>query len=457
MPMSEALASTLLPKRSDHEALASSLLPSAAIPVVHDQTLAAIGTNAIRFVRGLPSHSHCRGPLIDTLTRGVESKAAAVAFGVSPSTVAHSHEPTAGSEWQQQRYATGSTRRRLPAAEHDAIAAWICTECPTHSGSPSSRLSQYGSNHSLYLRYTAATEQIVMQAARAAGLDPGTHTDWAEYAARANADTVHLLNVRHALRNMAVRREREAVLMGLHKRLGHSSSVRGLAGNAPLLTGVFAFAGALLPIAPRSESAFERIRSAMPIRHMPDPMPQYDCRACYAAQHANTDDERNAGAAHAELVRVQRAAMRRAIRTTVDDVGAAVILQDFTSIDLQSNVAAPPSERARAILRALIVVIIHGERFHYVVFLCTADAAVSADFFFIRAAWLHLLAWRDGPLTAYHRLQIWSDGSAGQFKNRYALTFYAGLHAGGRHVTVDFSAPHHGHSSADAAAGRIKE
>ena len=145
-----------------------------------------------------------------------------------------------------------------------------------------------------------------------------------------------------------------------------------------------------------------------------------------------------------------------------------MITQDFTTIELGANVSATLSERAAAKIRTLIMAIETGDKqHHHRVFLCSNDESESSDFFFLRAAWYQLLR-QDSSYTppidmtvrSAKRIDVWSDGASGQFKQRYALMmFYNLLRLGGGLVPfrVNFLAPGHGHSLADACAARLKQ
>jgi len=152
----------------------------------------------------------------------------------------------------------------------------------------------------------------------------------------------------------------------------------------------------------------------------------------------------------------------------VRTAAGVVITQDFTTIELGANVSATLSERAAAKIRTLIMAIETGDKqHHHRVFLCSNDESESSDFFFLRAAWYQLLR-QDSSYTppidmtvrSAKRVDVWSDGASGQFKQRYALMmFYNLLRLGGGLVPfrVNFLAPGHGHSLADACAARLKQ
>jgi hypothetical protein len=103
----------------------------------------------------------------------------------------------------------------------------------------------------------------------------------------------------------------------------------------------------------------------------------------------------------------------------------AVVTQDFTSFALGPNVGASRPDRDDAKIRALIFVLETGDKIHhYRIFLCTGPESESSDYYFVRAAWFHLLVDGqpscvvDADIRKARLIDVWSDGCSGQFKSR---------------------------------------
>jgi len=227
-------------------------------------------------------------------------------------------------------------------------------------------------------------------------------------------------------------------------------------------------------LVPRSAEVIHRLlRRVLHVRRMRESWGEFDCKRCitYAAaeQRRATAAQQpgDDGGVHKRIRYAQQQAYHDAwqLADALGDAGC-VVIQDFTTLELGANVSASPAERSGAKVRALIMAIETGDKqHHYRVFLCTGAESESSDFFMLRAAWHQLLgrgvasaAPIDSILRSARRIEVWSDGASGQFKQRYALMMFVNLsRETGIRFRVNFFAPGHGHSLADACAARFKQ
>lgn len=332
------------------------------------------------------------------------------------------------------------TRRRMCSAEQQALERWFRSVLPVHSGDPYNRPRQYESDYELVQRYERELDTIIgdVVALRAqpqyGDLDLGPAPD---------------------------------------ERLLHNISAWYFNRDPHRI-------GPPRTLVPRSAEVIHRLlRRVLHVRRMRESWGEFDCKRCVSSAAA---EQRRAtapqpgddallleAAVHKRIRRAQQQSYYEAWQLA-DGAGHAgcVVTQDFTSLELGANVSASPAERADAKVRALIMAIETGDKqHHYRVFLCTGAESESSDFFMLRAAWYQLLG---GPgahasaapidliLRSSRRIDVWSDGASGQFKQRYALMMFCNLsRATGIRFRVNFFAPGHGHSLADACAARFKQ
>lgn len=230
---------------------------------------------------------------------------------------------------------------------------------------------------------------------------------------------------------------------------------------------------------PRSSGVIQRLlKHYLHVHKMRESHGEFDCRRCMDYKAAQRRQKHNTtrpgddrvmldGAIHKQIQCSQQRSYQAAQRfANVLQNTTAIVTQDFTTIELGANVGATPLEKSEAKIRALVFVVETGDKHHhYRVFLCNGKQSESNDFFFVRAAWYHVLGLPglspplpvDALLRSASVIDVWSDGASSQFKQRFTLMmFYELTHQLGIKFRVNFFAPMHGHTLADGCCSRLK-
>jgi hypothetical protein len=415
-------------------------------------TWALLAHNVVTFLDQQP-HDSMRRACLRAFSTGMRVPEAAELFRVPERTLydirassdhTESGQPPASSPSLSEvaSLQRARTRRRMSFAEHQAHERWFRTILPVHSGDPSNRPRQYECDHVLMQWYARELDTII-------------------------GDTIALRTQEHKNNTVFGPPPDTRLLQNINAWYYNHDALR------PPRT--------LRAYVPRHPAVIQRLlKHFLHVRKMHESWGEFDCKQCVTLRAAEDRSKKNkaqpgddrvliVGWQHRHIRQVQQRCYHDAQRfASVSGEHGAVVTQDFTTIELGANVSASAAERAAAKIRCLVMAIETGDkRHHYRVFMCTNTESPSSDFFFVRAAWHYLLGLPgsstptvpvDAALRTARSIDVWSDGASGQFKQRFALRMYLALtKLRGKPFRVNFLAPGHGHSLADACAARLKQ
>jgi hypothetical protein len=113
-----------------------------------------VGTNAISLIRSLPTHSHHRAPLLQFLSRGLDSFLTASLFGSSNSYIRQlRRKDLSNSDLLSEKYERGVKRQKTAPQVQTEACNFIASSCPTKSGERSVSFHQYVTDDALYQSY----------------------------------------------------------------------------------------------------------------------------------------------------------------------------------------------------------------------------------------------------------------------------------------------------------------
>lgn len=419
-----------------------------------DVTYALLSLNVVRFIDAMSVHDPLRRVLLRAFTEGMHPREAAELFRVPERTLhdirrsEHQLEAVPLSLHEAVVTQRQRTRQRLCAAVRAALETWLRSVLPVHSGDPYDRPRKYESNTALQQHYERELDTII-------------------------GDTIVLLNQRQFSTDDCGPPPDERLRRNIQSWLHNHDSRRP------------ATATTNRSYEPRSAALIRRVlHRVLHVREMHESWGEFDCGRCMENRRAEARRDNHCswigddlvlsqGALHDHIRRAQQQSYFAARQAAdVNTEAGVVITQDFTGFELGANIGATKAERKAAKVRTLIMSIETGDKqHHYRAFMCSNAEAESSDFFFLRAAWNQLLRQDGSPADAFtppidavvrsaRCIQVWSDGASGQFKQRYALMMYyilTRLLGGRTRFQINFLAPGHGHSLADACAARFKQ
>jgi hypothetical protein len=472
---------------------------------VHDipSSITAVGANLCRYIHALPCHAHYRTHLI-----GIASGYAADGLRIPPSylTSLLSCSKSAISKSQKApmnelEIGHASHRRQgIPVIESDAIKAWIISQCPVLSGQPTPTPYQFGSNHQLYCEYKASIGRILYDMRRSMCSDANTNISYAmkviiinewndrehdhhrpeassdHWCYQIGLDNKCIDNI-YAMMHHRHKAYVSSLSSSSSLSLSSSSSSNSSSSNRSDYITIQNEGGVDWLIKDvyktRSYESFMKIRNTMLIHHHPSDMPSFRCHYCWHHMHTQEDttqEEINKGEKHKALIRVQRYTYQQLGDTTLDALNINYFLacQDFTTINTQPNIGASQAEQEKGSIKALTISIKHrGEWWHYIWLITNTRYKELTPYAIVSWCWRQLLSEtmnnKASPIYGVNQCDIWSDGSAGQFKNQYMIAWYGMT----RHwwytcnnngsinkssIRAHYFAPYHGHNICDATA-----
>lgn len=451
--------------------------------------LTLIGSNVARYVTSISNQPmHFKQQIMSIAADRVPVTMAATLFGVSESSINKSKHASLD-ELEQSQATPTTPRHSIPDVERAAIVRYIYRRCPTRSGSRDNRADQFGSNTHLFTQYhddvcyvtyelitlllggngvderfvlpAAARDQLITQYNNGTSETNGV---WQHYIGDTHLvyNIISLITYRHRYYNTIHASIPLLRVNNIHK------VVATYADDAHLmpewLRGV--------PLMARNQQSFTLIRDTLDdVHHHQSNKSEFDCRLCWYWRHPRRNNGANdtyIGAIHRELVKQQRQCYNASIALNTTQYNRAVVVLDWTSFNTSPNVSAKPEEKARGMMKSLVVCINRRGVWSYLVMLCRHFEA-QHHYYDINALAIHLLTKyaMDTPSSPWYQLNeldLWSDGACGQFKNRFWVSYlfnspsywyYAGKPL--TSVTINYFAPYHGHSICDATAGRIKQ
>jgi aspartate carbamoyltransferase regulatory subunit len=222
----------------------------------------------------------------------------------------------------------------------------------------------------------------------------------------------------------------------------------------------------------RSMECFMHVRNGLNIRHHPSDMPEFRCHYCWDHVHNQSTDSKDIskGEAHS-LIRMQRYTYQQ-LGMVTNNPNYMLACQDFTSICTHPNIGAPKGEQEKGNIKALTISMKHnGNWWHYIWLILNTKYKEYGPYSVVAYCWHQLLNEtmnnKASPIYGVNKCDIWSDGSAGQFKNQYMLAWYGMTrywwYTSNNNGSINkstirshFFAPYHGHNICDATAAHIK-
>lgn len=436
------------------------LKPDAVLRKYPCDKLHPIAARAILLLNALPQHSHFRQVLLASLLRDLPGAEAAHIASVSETELKHAKSAFSEADFGglTMSYAPGTEHERTPEIRIAAIEQFIREECPGKSGQSREHYYQRMTSQDLYARYREQDRQLQLEMLRLL------------HEQKTNDKAIPPL-----IDKIQLHEQQFGFLEFLHSDPDAERAFAGGHTPGPVQEVLDCLLDATVsPPPPVSRGTFEQIKAGLPLSVLHRYYGQFQCGTCAKGvaalaelpklraivnptkgqrdQAANAQEMANKYKWHLKVLESQPQAVHQVLASLTPTRAAA--LMDFGSYRTEPNVA--DKEKAPFSSLVLVVQTADGGR-TYVDILVRDRESQSGDFFFVRAAFLHLLQQTD-LFNRFNELVLISDTASKQFRSRYSFALFAELQRTfKKRITLLFRAERHGHSLCDSHAGLVSQ
>lgn len=423
-----------------------------------------IGARAIGLLNSLGAHAHFRKLLVAKLLCDFKPARAAQLAGVSESMVDHAFRDVSDKDLGElaQAYATHSHKVKIPEIEIDLIQQFIKDLCPGRSGQSREHYYQRITSDQLYTQYRQQHHEMLVEMLQSLTSEGLVH----EKSAALETLVKKLKRHEQELGFLAFVRSNPAA--------EHAFGGGHLPGPAQIPIDYLLDQLGVPPLpVPRSRQTFEAVKDELQLTVLHRFYGQFACATCAHGVSALSDikrlkniDNPTAEQAnelktaekriqkyewHLKVVAAQMPTVEALFKTVPADT--AVVLMDFGSYRTDVNVG----DKDKAPWTSLVLVVEEKELRTYVDVLVRDRAKQKGDFWFLRAALLHVLLFTD-LLTKFAHLVFVTDTSSKQFRSCFEFAFFGALgKLVNKTIRLLYRAERHGHSLCDSHFGLVSQ